>query len=39
MYMPVRKRAARAVLSALARHLGGVIWVVEFDLVALKDTA
>jgi SAM-dependent methyltransferase len=39
MYLPVRKRGARAVLSALARHFGGVIWVVEWDLVALKDGA
>ncbi|MEP6910788.1 MAG: hypothetical protein ABI896_10220 [Actinomycetota bacterium] len=36
-YMPVRKRGPRRVVSALARHLGGVIWVVGFDLVALKE--
>ena len=38
-YLPVRNRNAQAVLSALGRHLGGVIWVVEWDLVALKDGA
>ena len=36
-YIPVRNRIGRGLLSGLARHLGGVIWVVEFDLVALKS--
>ena len=39
VYIPVRNEAARKVLSGLARHLGGVIWVVEFELVARKDGA
>jgi SAM-dependent methyltransferase len=37
LYMPVRNAVGRRLLSALARHLGGVIWVVEWELVALKD--
>lgn len=36
-YLQVRNSLAQSVLSGLARHIGGVIWVVEFDLVALKD--
>jgi SAM-dependent methyltransferase len=39
VYIPVRKRAAQRVLSALARHLCGVIWVVEWDLAAVKQPA
>jgi SAM-dependent methyltransferase len=39
IYLPVSNEIGRKVLSALARHLGGVIWVVEFDLVALKNTS
>jgi SAM-dependent methyltransferase len=35
-YRPVRNQTGLAILSGLARHLGGVIWVVEFELVALK---
>ena len=37
VYLAVRNVAGQRVLSALARHLGGVIWVVEFDLVAVKN--
>ena len=37
VYVPVRNRMGRKVLSGLARHFGGVIWVVEFELVARKD--
>jgi len=37
VYLPVRKELARKVLSGLARHFGGVIWVVEFELLALKE--
>jgi hypothetical protein len=33
----VRHRFGLALLSGLARHLGGVIWVVEFQLVVLKS--
>jgi hypothetical protein len=35
-YRPVRNRWGLALLSGLARHFGGVIWVVEFELVTLK---
>jgi SAM-dependent methyltransferase len=35
-YLPVRNRVGRALLSGLARHFGGVIWVLDFELVALK---
>ena len=37
VYVPVRNEVGRKVLSGLARHFGGVIWVVEFELVARKD--
>lgn len=36
-YLPVRNVIGRRLLSALARHLGGVIWVVQWELVALKS--
>jgi SAM-dependent methyltransferase len=35
-YRPVRNPRGLALLSGLARHLGGVIWVVEFELIVLK---
>jgi SAM-dependent methyltransferase len=37
IYVPVRNEIGRRVLSGLARHFGGVIWAVQFDLVARKD--
>ena len=39
LYEPIRNVVGRRLLSAVARHLGGVIWVVEWDLVALKDSS
>ena len=39
VYLPVRNGVGQSVLSGLARHFGGVIWVVEFDLVARKGGA
>ena len=36
-YLPIRNVVGRRLLSAFARHLGGVIWVVEWDLEALKN--
>jgi hypothetical protein len=35
-YRRVSTPTSQRILEALARHLGGVIWVMEFDLVTLK---
>jgi SAM-dependent methyltransferase len=35
-YRKVSTPSYQRILEALARHLGGVIWVMEFDLVTLK---
>jgi SAM-dependent methyltransferase len=35
-YWRVSSRPAQIVLERLARHLGGIIWVLEFELVAVK---
>src|SRR4029079_17910126 len=37
-YLPVTNIVGRRILSALARHIGGVIWVVEWELLALKSS-
>lgn len=36
-YREVRSPFFQSLLSAGARHLNGIIWVVEFELIALKD--
>jgi hypothetical protein len=38
-YWRVSGRLAQVVLERLARHLGGIIWVLEFELVAVKANA
>jgi hypothetical protein len=35
-YWPIHSPTAQTVLSALARYVGGVIWVIEFELKALE---
>ena len=35
-YLKISFSPLQALMAALARHLCGVIWVVEFDLIALK---
>lgn len=35
VYLPVRRRTLQLLLSVLARHIGGIIWVIEWELVAL----
>jgi SAM-dependent methyltransferase len=37
VYLPVRRRSLQLLLSALARHIGGVIWVIEWELVAMPS--